>query len=80
MSDLRYIGSFAAVDNGGNSYTIHEYMKVTHGRGSSGSHSSPNAHDLRTDDGRHVNRVSKGVYEIMGFETIRVTSDDSAAP
>jgi hypothetical protein len=78
MPENRYVGSFVAVDVSGNKYTIHEYMKVTHGRGSSGSHSTPTAKELRTDDGRHVHRVGKGVYDILGFETIRVTSDDSA--
>ena len=80
MSELRYIGSFGAVDSGGNSYTIHEYAKAIRGRSTGSTHASAAARHLQTDDGRHVTRVDQGVYEINGWQPIRVTSDDPDAP
>ena len=80
MSELRYVGSFGAVDSGGNKYTIHEYVKVARGRSSGKMYAAPEDKHLQTDDGRHINRVEKGVYEIMGWQPIRVTSNDPAAP
>ena len=35
---------------------------------------------LQTEDGRSVNQVSKGLYEIVDRPTVRLASDDPNAP
>ena len=81
MSELT--GSFIAVDDDGNEYTIGIYRDVIdttthHSTRREQTYSS--LATLLTDDGRHVNRVDQGAYEIVGHPMIPLTSTDPSAP
>lgn len=79
----RQEGSFEAADADGNIYTVIMYRDMID---TTTSHSrvrtqSPAAlGELRTTDGRFVNRLEKGSYEIVGRPMIPITSDDPNAP
>jgi len=75
-------GSFVARDADGNQYTIDIYVDqidVTH-QGSLRREYADGLRELRTEDGRAVNRIARGTYEIVGPVPVRVSSDDPAAP
>jgi hypothetical protein len=75
--------TFTATERGGASHTIHELRGEHDVRTMfTGPRKAQDAlHDLKTDDGRWVNYVSKGVYDIVASPVmIRVTSDDPNAP
>ena len=80
---MRIVRTFTATERNGTSHTIHE-LQGEHDSGTSfsGPRKGPDKQrDMKTDDGRWVNYVSKGVYEIVAIPVmIRVTSDDPNAP
>lgn len=79
----RQEGSFVATDCGGNEYTVIMYRDVidTTTQHSHVPTQAPAAlGELRTSDGRDVNRIEKGSYEIVGHPMIPITSDDPNAP
>jgi hypothetical protein len=80
---MKIVRTFTAAERDGTRHTIHE-LQDEHGVGKTfvGPRKAADAlHDLKTDDGRWVNYVAKGVYDIVGVPLmIRVTSDDPNAP
>lgn len=80
---MRIVRTFTAAERDGTIHTIHE-LQGGQGAGTTfaGPRKAPDAqHDLKTSDGRWVNYVAKGVYDIVGVPImIRVTSDDPNAP
>lgn len=75
-------GSFVARDAEGNEYTIYIYcaqIDVTTGHSPHREYAD-GMRELRTEDGRAVNRIARGTYEIVGPVAVRVSSDDPAAP
>lgn len=81
MSKL--FGSFVARDNDGNEYTIGIYrdmIDTTTMHGPRGMESPSSLATLKTEDGRCVNRISQGSYEIVGRPMIPLTSTDPVAP
>jgi hypothetical protein len=79
---MRIVKTFAAKDQHGSVYTIH-VMKGDHDVGAMlpGARTSPDAlGELKTDDGRDVVWLNRGIYDIHdGARMIRVTSDDPNA-
>ena len=76
-------GSFQATDNNGNEYTIHMFrdrIDTTTMRSGVRTLAPAALGELKTEDGRHVNRIDKGSYEIVDFSMIPLTSDDPKAP
>lgn len=74
------MGSFTAYDDSGNSYVLEIYADVI----DAGTMDDPNAehfgvHKILTADGSHVNRVSKGSYQIVS-SGLNLKSDDPSAP
>lgn len=80
---MKIVRTFTVAERDGTRHTIHE-MRSEHDVGTvfAGPRKGQDArHDLKTDDGRWVNYVAKGVYEIVSSPLmIRVTSDDPNAP
>jgi hypothetical protein len=80
---MKIVRTFTATERDGTRHTIHE-LQGEHdiGKVFTGPRKARDAqHDLKTDDGRWVNYVSKGVYEIVAIPVmIRITSDDPNAP
>lgn len=76
-------GSFVAVDSDANEYTVIMYrdlVNTTTLQSRVPTHMRAALGELRTSDGRCVNRIEKGTYEIVGRPMIRITSDDPNAP
>ncbi len=72
--------SFVAVGEDGSEHTIDIYIHVF----DVATFEDPSAEldgikELRAEDGRRVNRIDKGVYEIVDTKE-RLTSADPAAP
>ena len=80
---MKIVRTFTAAERDGTVHTIHE-LQGGHGVAATftGPRKGPDAlHDLKTADGRWVNYVAKGVYDIVAIPTmIRVTSKDPDAP
>ena len=80
---MKIVRTFTASERDGTRHTIHE-LRDEHDVGTmfTGPRKSHDAlHDLKTDDGRWVNYVAKGVYDIVSSPImIRITSDDPNAP
>lgn len=75
--------SFVATDADGNEYTVFNYCEMidtTDSRSRMPTQVPAKMGNLRTSDGRAVNRVAKGSYEIVGLPMIPITSDDINAP
>jgi len=73
MSNLRFANSFKASDPTGKQIVIERYIRFDGATQVGG--------ELKAADGRHVNFVRKGVYELVdGFNLIPLTSDDPNAP
>jgi hypothetical protein len=73
--------TFVAVDEHGNLYRIYG-TAIAHAHASNRGDPDrviPSQFELTTDDGQHVNRISKGVYEISQTGH-RLKSDDREAP
>lgn len=80
---MRMIGKFVAKEVDGTPHTLlilqdeHQTFDMHHGYGKADSGPAT----LKTDDGKEVNYVGKGEYEIFdGIDVIKVTSDDPDAP
>ncbi len=78
--EIRYTGSFEAVDKDGVVYKINMFTEIL----DVGTLSDPNAEieglkSLKTDNGHNVNYIKKGEYKIVGLETM-LRSDDPKAP
>ena len=77
---IRRMGSFIATDDNGKRHTLHVVTTYVY----AGDNVDPNAElqgvsSIQTEDGRHVNRLRKGEYEVSvtGF---KLHSDDPKAP
>ena len=83
---MQQVGSFPAVDNDGNKYTVNMYRKIIDNPDHASSvptQTLGRLTELRTSDGRSVKRIDKGSYEIIGLlgnPTTRITSGDPNAP
>jgi hypothetical protein len=75
-------GTFVAQDAQGKSYRIHWRVAQADSIAVGGRQDATHAGDteFRTDGGTPVNRVKKGVYDIAGIRTVRLTSTDPAEP
>lgn len=73
--------AWLASDDNGSEVWIYEYANRTQWHSSNGSGTQLGRPYLETDDGRGVDRVSKGVYDVNDIDgPARLTSDDSDAP
>jgi hypothetical protein len=80
---MNFVGKFTAHDEGGRAYTVYMLQGEHEGIGDDRRRTMlPDAKlEMRTDDGRHVNFLGPGEYEIVdGTRTIRITSTDPNAP
>lgn len=78
---MRIVRTFKAVDAAGRGYTIHSLFDDPVGTDTGSREESDWLMELRTAEGKFVNPVRPGVYDITdGMETIRVTSTDPNAP
>jgi len=78
--EIRHTGAFVAVDEKGNKQTLHVFTDICDAR----TFDDPDAEleglmQIRTEDGKAVNRLGKGKYKIVQTEEI-LTSDDPNAP
>ena len=79
----RQEGSFTAVDGDGNEHTVNIFRGMiasTHLSSRVRTQMPARLRELRTSDGRAVNRIDKGSYEIVDHPMIPITSDDPNAP
>ena len=77
------VGSFIARDDDGREYTIHilTYTVSVGNKSDSNAEREGMTSSLRTSDGRAVNRLEKGRYELLHpVRNVRLTSDDPNAP
>lgn len=74
-----YFGQFIARDKQGNEYIIHIYQTTVEINARSGSFEAPTGWELKTADGRTVNKQMDGTYTIAEFPEITLTSDDPRA-
>jgi hypothetical protein len=73
-------GSFRAKDTQGNEHTIFIYTDFIDASGLDGSAVIPGMKCLKLRDGRSVNRIDHGKYQVIGgMLPIDLTSDDPAA-
>lgn len=81
--ETRQEGAFVAKDAAGNEYTVVVYRDTID---TTTMHSRTRIRvpaeraELRTTDGRDVNYIDKGSYEIVDRPVIPITSDDPNAP
>lgn len=82
MADRRRTRTFTASDPDGNEYTLFEDTLYSTGGTLNGSVGELDLgrKDYRTADGRKVNWIAKGRYEIVGIKNIPLTSDAPDAP
>lgn len=73
-------GSFEAQGGDGRQYTLYVFTTFHEAWNGSGYDRVAGLKSIRLGDGRSVNRVDKGRYEIVGRPMIPLTSDDPAAP
>lgn len=79
--ELKRTASFVATFNDGQEIRIIEWTEITTIKSRSETQHREGLKKLKTEDGRSVNRISKGVYDIVDvMGLIRVTSDDPNAP
>ena len=76
---LEHTGSFDAVSADGETYTLEIWTTIIRGNTSDGPYRTEGLKELRTSDGRHVNRIAKGEYEVIGIESVRLTSSSPNA-
>lgn len=78
---LQNEGSFVATDDDGQPYTvvIHRHVSDT-GAQLDPRSAAPGNLILRTTDGKKVNRINKGHYEIESQPNIPIYSNDPTAP
>lgn len=77
---LKQTGSFDAIDEAGNAHTIlvfTKYRRII--QTDSPPYDVEVSKSLETMDGRQVNRIDKGRYEIVGRRPIILTSNDADA-
>ena len=80
IKEVRRTGSFVAVDNEGNEYTIHVYTKILDASTMGNLGAEKEGEEiLITDEGLSVNRLKKGEYQIVQTGEI-IYSDDPDAP
>jgi hypothetical protein len=70
VSRTAHIGSFPAYDDAGNREDIQVYQQYID-VGVYPPEEIEGLKQLRTTDGRHVNWISKGEYEVVEFRTMR---------
>lgn len=71
---------FDATDVDGNIYRVYVYVNIVGFSDLSGRRAERRGlMELKTGDGRHVNAIEKGRYEIVGHPMIPITSDDPNA-
>lgn len=75
MKELRHAGSFDAYDEDGEVNTILIFVEFSWSKPDGWI---PGLTLLKTTDGRHVNRIETGQYEIVE-DSFQLTSDDSNA-
>lgn len=80
MNKVRKTGSFRAKAANGQQVTIEKLTTFIVQDHSEGTVEIEGITDLRTTDGRTVNRVAKGHYQVLDPFPIDVKSDDPAAP
>jgi hypothetical protein len=78
---VELVREFSAHTSTGTAYVIRHFRDIL----DVGTHDDPSAElpgleSLRTRDGRAVNRLEKGKYEIVGYLSEVVTSTDPMAP
>ncbi|OJW20474.1 MAG: hypothetical protein BGO49_04495 [Planctomycetales bacterium 71-10] len=75
------IQTFKAKDESGREYTLQVYVDIIDAFTTADPNGEmPGVKSIFTADRDRVRRKGKGVYEIVGHRTIRLTSDDPNAP
>ena len=79
-SPLQCIGSFKAYDKDGGSYTIEiwTHFDAVHDR--ERARVEPSLLVLRTTDGRGIDHIEQGEYQLTDNPEIRLSSKDAHAP
>jgi hypothetical protein len=78
MTESEHVGSFVGVTEDGDPITIHIHQEYVVSTTRGGTSRKPSFQSLVTEDGIHVNREAKGVYETSCG--LKITSDDPNAP
>ena len=71
-------GSFVAIDDQGNRYTVEIITRFETYHGSEGTKTVPGTVALQLEDGTPVNRIDKGKYQTL--DGLDLTSTDPNAP
>jgi hypothetical protein len=74
---MREIRRFIATDKVGKTYTLIAYQEFAPSR--RGDSQIPTTQSLRTATGDYVNRLAKGIYELLTYGRIALTSTDPNA-
>jgi hypothetical protein len=78
---IEAVGVFFARDQDGRRYRLHRWRQVLDtGTQDNFGAERPGPEEIRTVDGRAVNYLGKGRYEIVGHPMVPLTSDDPEAP
>ena len=77
VKETRRMGSFTAKDAKGSLHTIYVFQDfIDVGTLSNPNEVAPGMRSLKTQKGEHVNSLGNGQYEIVGFVSTLLTSDD----
>jgi hypothetical protein len=79
QKNTKHTGTFRAKATDGREYTIDEFTEYLSGHSSSGAYNIEGLKFYKCDDGRYVNKIEKGKYEIVDIPNIPITSDDPRA-
>lgn len=74
----KFMFSFVAKDADGKEVELSVYTDFIQIPTRGGVHETPGMKSIKTAEGRSVNRLDKGKYQIVGGQTL--TSDDPKAP
>jgi hypothetical protein len=77
VNSMQEIARFSATDSEGKAYTLIAYQEYAPSR--RGDPQIPSITSVRTSTGDHVNRLSRGRYELLSYGRVLLTSDDPNA-
>ena len=76
---IEHTGSIRAIDDVGQSRTLHLYTEYADAGDGGGPLAIPVKLIIKTEDGEHVNRLDKGSYEVVATGE-KLRSNDPKAP
>ncbi len=78
--EIKHTGSFVATDENGDEHTVFVFSEYNVIRDRGAKRRVPGLKSLQLSDGRHVNRVDKGHYELVDTPMVKLTSNNPSAP